>query len=85
VEESSEETPELMTAPLDKRLQFVENLHNEIKRRYPGMDPEWGVNRFLQKYETNVRDTANIIALWMPEIILSHEAMEKEHAKTKAH
>jgi hypothetical protein len=73
-----------MPAPLTVRLQFAENLRSEIKRRYPQMDPEWGVNRYLQKVESNSRETAKIIALLMPEIILSHEAMEKEHAKTKA-
>ena len=84
VETSEKETAELMPASLDKHLQFSESLRNEVKRRYPGMDPDWAVNRYLEKILSNSVQTANVLAPWMPEIVRSHEAMEREHAKSKA-
>jgi hypothetical protein len=58
-------------------LELADAIRRDVTERFPSLDPEWAVNRYLDRMYTESRKTADVLVCMVPEIIRS-QRLKKE-------
>jgi hypothetical protein len=64
---------------LESELELADAIRKEVKSRFLSLDPEWAVNRHLDKMYENSKKIAEILVCMVPEIIRSQRIKRSRH------
>lgn len=70
-----------MTTGLEIRIEHEDLIKAEAKKRFPSLDPDWAVKRWLDIMYDNSKKTAEVIVAMMPEVM---RATRRTNGSTKA-